>query len=104
MPRLIRVYIVQVIIGFGLAGLFVGLLMYANVGNLRHLVVNTSGGGIALFMFWVLNGIVFAGVQFGIAIMRMADDETTGGGKGQCEPVVPGGLVRVSVGAQKVDR
>ena len=60
MPKLVRLYITQVIVGFGLSAVFVGLLLYANVGNLGHLVKNSSGGGLALVMLWALNGIVFA--------------------------------------------
>jgi hypothetical protein len=32
-------------------------------------------GIVAVLMMWVFNGIVFAGVQFGISIMSMADDD-----------------------------
>ncbi len=75
MPKLVRLYIRQVIIGFLLSAAFVGLLLGFNVANLRHLVGHTAGGAIAVVMLWVFNGIVFAGVQFGISIMRMTRDE-----------------------------
>ncbi len=52
--------------------------LWFNVANLGHLVAASSGGYIALVMLFMFNGIVFAGVQFAIAVMRMAD----GGGKG----------------------
>ncbi|KPA23087.1 hypothetical protein shim_13810 [Shimia sp. SK013] len=81
MPKLIRLYITQVLIGFALSAGFVALLLWANVANLAHLITNTSGGYVALLMLWFLNGIVFAGVQFGISIMRLArDDDRPGGG------------------------
>ncbi|MGR3714849.1 MAG: hypothetical protein ACU0A6_17205 [Shimia sp.] len=80
MPKLIRLYITQVLIGFALSAVFVAVLLWANVANLNHLIFNTSGGYIALAMLWFLNGIVFAGVQFGISIMRIAQDEDGGGG------------------------
>lgn len=75
MPKLIKLYIVHSAIGFALAAVFVAMLMYFNVMNLAHLVMHTEGGFLALLVLWVSNGIVFAGVQFGIAIMRMADDD-----------------------------
>lgn len=75
MPELVRLYIRQVAIGFVLSGTFVGLLMWLNVANLWHLVTHTSGGWIAVLMLWVFNGIVFAGVQFGISVMRMGKDD-----------------------------
>lgn len=82
MPQLVRLYIRQVIVGFILSAVFVGLLMGLNVANLWHLVTHTSGGWIALIMLWVFNGIVFAGVQFGISVMRMTrDDDDIGRGK-----------------------
>ena len=82
MPQLVRLYIRQVIVGFGLSAAFVTLLLWSNVANLWHLVTHAQGGWIALLMLWVFNGIVFAGVQFGISIMRMSqNDDDAGRGK-----------------------
>lgn len=89
MPKLVRLYISQVLIGFGISAAFVAVLLWFNVANLYHLVTQTSGGTVALIALWVLNGIVFAGVQFGIAIMRMAEDnDSSGGGKRDALPVM----------------
>ncbi|KUF12266.1 hypothetical protein [Pseudoponticoccus marisrubri] len=87
MPKLIRLYILQVATGFGLSAVFVGALMWFNVANLWHLVSGSEAGLIALLMLWIFNGIVFAGVQFGISIMRMGADEGGDGGTRQPEPV-----------------
>ncbi|KUJ80587.1 hypothetical protein AVO45_05950 [Ruegeria marisrubri] len=73
MPKLIRLYITQVAIGFAVAAVFVGLLLALNVANLRHLITGSDSGLIALGMIWFMNGIVFAGVQFAWAIMNMAE-------------------------------
>ncbi|MCK8484884.1 hypothetical protein MUY21_12625 [Aliiroseovarius sp. S2029] len=81
MPRLVRLYIKQVLIGFGLSATFVALLLYTNVGNLWHLVSTSDIGWIAVLMLFMFNGIVFAGVQFAIVIMRMGQDDTPKGGK-----------------------
>lgn len=97
MPKLISLYIRQVILGFGLSGVFVALLLYFNVANLWHLVTHTSGGMVAVAMLFMFNGIVFAGVQFAITIMRMAGNDDQGGGKRQ--PVVTGEVARVNVAA-----
>lgn len=75
MPKLIKLYITQVAIGFGIAGVFVAMLMWFNIANLWHLVSHTSDGPLAVLILWVANGIVFAGVQFAIAVMRMKDDD-----------------------------
>lgn len=74
MPQLVRLYIVNVAVGFVLALVFTGLLIALDVANLRHLVVASQGAGvIAVVMLVVFNTLLFAGVQFGIAVMRMAD-------------------------------
>jgi len=81
MPKLIKLYLRNIFFGFGLSAIFVGLLMYFNVANLWHLVSSSSMGWVAGVMLFMFNGIVFAGVQFGIAIMRMEDDDEPKGGK-----------------------
>ncbi len=106
MPKLVRLYIQQVIVGFLLSASFVGLLLWLNVANLWHLVTHTQGGWIAVAMLWVFNGIVFAGVQFGIAVMRMARDEDDAG-RGKrivfATPTVPNDG-RTTVAAGDTDR
>lgn len=79
MPKLVRLYISQVLIGFGVAALFVGALLWMNVANLWHLVTHSDQGLLAVFLLWFLNGIVFAGVQFGIAIMRLSSGQPPSG-------------------------
>ena len=75
MPKLIRLYITHVAIGFGIAAAFVGMLLWFNVANLWHLVTHSDKGLLAIVILWFANGIVFAGVQFAIAVMRMKDDD-----------------------------
>lgn len=58
-----------------LAALFVGLLLWYNIANLWHLVSTSDKGLLAVVVLWVANGVIFAGVQFGIAVMRMKDDD-----------------------------
>lgn len=80
MPALVRLYIRNVAIGFLLSGVFVAALLWLNVGNLWHLITVSEGGWIAAVMLFAFNGIVFSGVQFAIAIMRMAEK---GGDRGR---------------------
>ncbi len=83
MPKLIRLYIVNVLIGFGLALAFVVGLVWLDVANLRHLILETDSGPLAFLLLVLSNGVVFAGVQFGIAVMRLAeDDRGPKGGRG----------------------
>lgn len=81
MPKLISLYIRNVLFGFVLSGVFVAALMYFNIANLWHLVSSSSMGWVAAVMLFMFNGIVFAGVQFAIAIMRMEKDDEPKGGK-----------------------
>ena len=75
LPRLVRVYLRQVVIGFALSAVFVGLLLG-------------------------LNGLIFAGVQFGITIMRMAvsEDKAPRGGRRAPVAVAQPARVRVATG------
>ncbi|WP_300583250.1 hypothetical protein [Marivita sp.] len=75
MPDLIKMYIRQTAIGFALSAVFVTLLLYFNIVNLWHLVTHTDVGLLAVSLLWLFNGIVFAGVQFGISIMLMKYDD-----------------------------
>ena len=75
MPELVKLYIRQVLIGFGLAAVFVAVLLWADVARLRSLIMATQGGWIALCLLFFFNGLVFAGVQFAIRIMQMAEPE-----------------------------
>ena len=75
MPKLIRLYITHVAIGFAIAGVFVAMLLYFNIANLWHLVLMSDIGWLAVLVLWVANAVVFAGVQFAIAVMRMKDDD-----------------------------
>lgn len=96
-PDLIRLYIKSCLIGFGAAAVFVGMLLAFDVVGLWRLVTGSNAGLLAGFVMWVLNGIVFAGVQFGIAIMGMADDDDDDQG-GTRSPVFLAEPVPVRVG------
>ena len=101
MPTLVRLYIRNVFVGFGLSALFVGALLGLNVANLWHLISTSPQGWLAVLMLFVFHGIVFAGVQFAIVIMRM-EDRGQGSGGGRREAIKPAQAeplrVRVAVG------
>lgn len=99
MPKLVRLYIVNVAIGFGIAVAFVVGLLVLDVANLRHLILDTPMGWLAGAMMVMFNGVVFAGVQFAIAVMRMAEPEDGPRG-GTRAPVVRMDPVRVTVPAK----
>lgn len=81
MPKLIALYIRSVAIGFGLSLAFLGLLLWQDIAGLRHLILGSDMGLVAAAMIFVFQGVIFAGVQFGIAVMSLADkDDTPRGG------------------------
>ncbi len=103
LPRLVRLYIWQCLIGFGLSGLFTALLLWFNVAGLASLVMATQGGFMALFLLFFFNGLVFAGVQFAITIMRMAGDDGQGGGrKDNALASVPGRILSALSGPRPI--
>lgn len=75
MPKLVRLYIRECLLGFALAIIFSMALVMLNIANLGHLVSHVEGGWLAFALLCMFNGIVFAGVQFGISVMRMAETE-----------------------------
>lgn len=99
MPKLVRLYIQQVLIGFAISAAFVGVLFWFNVANLWHLISGSNIGIVAAIMLWFANGIVFAGVQFAMTIMRMGEDDTPQGGKRQ--PAMVQEPVAIPVPAQE---
>jgi hypothetical protein len=74
MPKLVRLYIRNVLIGFAIAFGFVSALVWLDIANLHHLILETRNGWLAFAMMVMANGVVFAGVQFAIAVMQMAED------------------------------
>jgi hypothetical protein len=98
MPKLIRLYIVNVAIGFGLAFAFVSAIVFFDVGGLRHLVTGTEMGWLAFVMMVMFNGIVFGSVQFAYAVMSMAEPDD--GPKGGKKQRITGELARIQVPAQ----
>lgn len=80
MPRLVRLYISQSILGFAIAAVFVAGLLWFDVGRLWYLATHTDKGPFAVLLLWAHMGFIFGGVQFAIAIMRMA--EPSGGDRG----------------------
>ena len=101
MPQLVRMYIRHTLIGFAVAAVFVGVLFWFNVANLWHLVTHSEGGLLAAFLLVVFNGIVFSGVQFGIAIMGMQEKEHKDGGGSAKAPAVSHVTVPIPVSGRK---
>ncbi|SFE50194.1 hypothetical protein [Roseivivax sediminis] len=99
LPPLVALFVRNWIVGFALSGIFVGLLIAGDVAGLRHLILGSADGMLALFLLWFFNGIVFAGAQTGARIFLMAEDE--GGHGGGHRPLIP---VRVAAEARRPER
>ncbi len=96
MPQLVRLYIVNVAIGFAVAAVFVAALVEMDVAGIGRLVLQSDMGIVAALMLWVFHGVLFAGVQFAIAVMGLARDEAPRGGT-----LIP---IRVEVRAERKRR
>lgn len=83
MPRVFRLYLLSALNGFGISLAFVAMILVFNVANLRHLVGTSDIGVMATVAFWILNGIVFSGVQFAFALSQAvrANDDNDGSDK-----------------------
>ena len=81
MPKLLRLYLISIAVGGSLAVIFTALLLAFDIAHLRHLVTSTNGGFIAVIMLIAFHTILFSGVQFGYAVMRLARSDNDGRGK-----------------------
>ena len=72
MPKLIRLLIVNLLIGFGISALFLAVILALDVAGLRHLMRQTPTGWLTGFAFFFLHGIVLVGVQLRLAVMRLS--------------------------------
>lgn len=106
LPRIVRLYIFHCLVGFALAGVFTASVLWLNIANIGHLVTHVSGGWLAAVVFFVLNGIVFAGVQTSIVIMSMdypgkPDDPKGSQRRTWRADVQPGMPIRVEAGTRR---
>jgi hypothetical protein len=75
LPRLVRLYIRSVAIGYLAAAVFTALILWFDVVGLGGLILRSPDGWLAGFLLWFFNGIVFSGVQTVWALMAMAEEE-----------------------------
>ena len=105
MPRLLRLYLISIAIGFVLSFVFTTLLLVLDVAGLWHLVTSTRGGVIAVIMLLWFHTLLFSGVQFGYAVMRLAEKSGGGGGKtSRTAPLVPAYQPQPALIPHKPDR
>lgn len=74
LPLLVRFLIRHAAIGFGVAILFVGLLLALDIGGIAKLIFASSSAGLALAILTFSVGLTFSSVQMGFAVMFLRDD------------------------------
>lgn len=82
---LVRLYVVNVLAGFALAGVFIGGLACFDVGGIGHMAAR-QGAWPFLVVLWFFTGLTFASAQTGMAVMSLAGDGEGGGGKRERTP------------------
>ena len=83
MPPVFHFFFGQVVLGFAAAAVFVALLLAMDVGGLRGLVARSPDGMLAVFLFFVLNGLVFGGARAAMAVFRLAEIGSSRGPSGR---------------------
>ncbi len=101
MPRLARLYVRHCLIGFALSASFVLLLLWFDVARIWTMASHDGAGILAIAMLWIFNGIVFAGVQFAIAVQRVGRQDTPPSGGRRVPLSVSGALLPVRAEAPR---
>lgn len=75
LPLLVRFLIRHALIGFGLALVFVALLLALDIGGIATLIFASSSAALALIILVFSMAVTFSSVQMGFAIMFLREDE-----------------------------
>ncbi|MBE0412636.1 hypothetical protein [Yoonia sp.] len=86
-PNLIRLYLRHCAIGFALSAVFVGLILWFDVGHLASLIGGSDIALMAVFLLWFFHGTVFGSVQFAIMVMLNTDKNDDDDNRGAGVPV-----------------
>lgn len=88
MPLLVKFLIRHAAIGFALAGIFVGILVWFDIGNIGTILAQSGIRVFATALLVMMVGLTFSSVQMGYAVMTKPDLLSGGsGGKGSRAPV-----------------
>lgn len=80
MPHLVRFLLRHAAIGFGIALVFVAILLALDAHGLRTLMARGADGWLAAGVLAFSMGLTFGSVQMGVAVMLLArrEDASTG--------------------------
>ncbi|WP_395646532.1 hypothetical protein [Terricaulis sp.] len=77
---LVRLFVLQALIGFAISSIFVGGLVLFDVGGFSTMTRSQHSDAVVLLL-WFFVGLTFASVQMGMAIMSLKPEPPPGGGK-----------------------
>ena len=97
-PIAVRFMVLHGLVGFGLAAIFMGALLWADPGGVGRLILR-EGGLPAVALLWFFTGLTFGSVQIGAAVM-LQDGRGDAPRGGRREPVAPA-LVPMPVRARR---
>lgn len=97
-PNLMRLYLLHCAVGFLLSAIFVGLILWFDVGHLASLIAGSDVGLLAVFLLWFFHGTVFGSVQFAVMVMLKTERDSDDDHHGKAAPM--GNPVRVPVTVQ----
>jgi hypothetical protein len=73
MPEPLTFFVKHILIGFGIAALFVAALIYFDISGLRGMLAKEEMWMVAVFVLWLGNGSVFGALQVAYAVMAQAE-------------------------------
>lgn len=73
LPPHLRFLALHALVGFGLAGLFVGAVLWSDAFGLGRLLLETSAHPMPVLLLWFFTGLTFGSVQMGAAVMFQSD-------------------------------
>ncbi|BDG72089.1 hypothetical protein [Roseomonas fluvialis] len=88
-PIAVRFMVLNGLVGFGLAAIFVGAVLWADPGGVGRLILR-EGGLPVIGLLWFFTGLTFGSVQIGAAVMLQdgRDDAPRGGRRQGVTPVL----------------
>ena len=88
-PVAVRFMVMHGVIGFGIAAIFVGAVLWSDPGGVGSLMLK-HGGAPVIALLWFFTGLTFGSVQIGTAVMLQdGRDDAPRSGRRQRPPAVP---------------
>ena len=95
-PVAVRFMLLHGLVGFGLAAIFVGAVLWSDPGGVGRLILR-EGGLPVIALLWFFTGLTFGSVQIGAAVMLQDGRDGPRGGRRARLPSPP---LRVAVPAR----